>query len=118
MPAERRPLSRTALAWMMVGEWRAHPGRVVTAALAIAIGVALGFAVHLINGSAQNELAQAVRTVNADADLQVHATTPLGFDERLYPALARSPGSRPPALWWSCRRGSGAALPDRWREAA
>ncbi|WP_421931444.1 FtsX-like permease family protein [Phenylobacterium sp.] len=92
MTAERRPLSRTALAWMMVGEWRAHPGRVVTAALAIAIGVALGFAVHLINGSAQNELARAVRTVNADADLQVHATTPLGFDENLYPILARAPG--------------------------
>lgn len=77
---------------MMVGEWRGHPGRVVTAALAIAIGVALGFAVHLINGSAQNELAQAVRSVNADADLQVRATTPLGFDETLYPALARTPG--------------------------
>ena len=92
MPAERQPLSRTALVWMMVGEWRAHPGRVVTAALAIAIGVALGFAVHLINGSAQNELAQAVRTVNADADLQVHAATPRGFDETLYPILARSPG--------------------------
>ncbi|MDO8802112.1 ABC transporter permease [Phenylobacterium sp.] len=109
MPAERRPLSRTALAWMMVGEWRAHPGRVVTAALAIAIGVALGFAVHLINGSAQNELAQAVRTVNADADLQVHATTPLGFDERLYPALARSPGiaAASPVVELSARFGTG-----------
>jgi putative ABC transport system permease protein len=109
MPAERRPLSRTALAWMMVGEWRAHPGRVVTAALAIAIGVALGFAVHLINGSAQNELAQAVRAVNADADLQVHATTPLGFDEMLYPALARSPGvaAASPVVELSARFGAG-----------
>lgn len=92
MTGERRPISRTALTWMMVGEWRAHPGRVVTAALAIAIGVALGFAIHLINGSAQNELAQAVRSVNADADLQVHSVTPLGFDEGLYPRLARWPG--------------------------
>ncbi len=109
MPAERRPLSRTALTWMMVGEWRAHPGRVVTAALAIAIGVALGFAVHLINGSAQNELAQAVRTVNADADLQVHATTPLGFAEALYPALARSPGveAASPVVELSARFGTG-----------
>ena len=109
MPAERRPLSRTALTWMMVGEWRAHPGRVVTAALAIAIGVALGFAVHLINGSAQNELAQAVRTVNADADLQVHSTTPLGFDETLYPALARAPGiaAARPVVELSGRGGTG-----------
>ncbi|WP_340645862.1 ABC transporter permease [Phenylobacterium sp.] len=109
MPAERRPLSRTALTWMMVGEWRAHPGRVITAALAIAIGVALGFAVHIINGSAQNELAQAVRTVNADADLQVHATTPLGFDETLYPALARAPGivAASPVVELSARFGTG-----------
>ena len=92
MPAERRAISRTALAWMMLGEWRAHPGRVVTAALAIAVGVALGFAVHLVNGSAQTELTQAVRTISADADLQVRSTTPLGFDERLYPWLARTPG--------------------------
>lgn len=92
MPAERRPLSRTALAWMTLGEWRAHPGRVVSAALAIAVGVALGFAVHLVNGSAQAELARAVRAVTADADLQVRATSPLGFDEQLYPRLARTPG--------------------------
>nr|QQZ48866.1 ABC transporter permease [Phenylobacterium glaciei] len=94
---------------MMVGEWRAHPGRVVTAALAIAIGVALGFAVHLINGSAQNELAQAVRTVNADADLQVHSTTPLGFNETLYPALARAPGiaAASPVVELSGRFGTG-----------
>ena len=92
MTAERRPISYAALAWMTLGEWRAHPGRVVIAALAIAIGVALGFAVHLINASAQSELARAVRTLNADADLQVRATTPLGFDEQLYPRLAQLPG--------------------------
>ena len=33
----------TAARWMLFGEWRAHPARVVTAALAIAIGVALGY---------------------------------------------------------------------------
>src|SRR5262249_49144689 len=51
-----------------------------------------GFAVHLINASALNEFDRAVRTVNGDADLQVHATTPLGFDETLYPKLARLDG--------------------------
>ena len=70
---------------MMLAEWLAHPGRVVIAGLAIAIGVALGFAVHLINASALSEFDKAVRTVNGDADLQVRAASPLGFDEALYP---------------------------------
>jgi putative ABC transport system permease protein len=77
---------------MAAGEWRAHPSRVAVAALAIAVGVALGFAVHLINASALNEFAQAVRTVNGDADLQVRSGGPEGFGEGLYPRLARIPG--------------------------
>ena len=31
--------SALAIRWMVGGEWRAHPGRVVVAALAIAIGI-------------------------------------------------------------------------------
>src|ERR1700680_4321646 len=81
----------TAMRWMLSGEWGAHPGRVLVAAFAIAIGVALGFAVHLINASALNEFAQAVRTVNGDADFVVHSVTPLGFRQDLYPKLARLP---------------------------
>ncbi len=81
-----------ALRWAILGEWRAYPARVVLAALAIAIGVALGFAVHLINASALTEFDRAIRTVNGDADLQVHATSAVGFDEALYPRLARLSG--------------------------
>lgn len=81
-----------AARWMAAGEWRAHPGRVVTAALAIAIGVALGFAVHLINASALNEFGRAIQAVNGEADLRVRAAAPSGFDEALYPRLARAPG--------------------------
>jgi putative ABC transport system permease protein len=77
---------------MIVGEWRARPGRVILAALAIAVGVALGFAVHLVNRSALDEFGQAIRAVNGEADLQVHATAAAGFDEALYPRLARAPG--------------------------
>ena len=80
-----------AARWMAAGEWRAHPGRVVTAALAIAVGVALGFAVHLINASALNEFGRAVRTVNGEADLRVRAVA-RGFDEMLYSRLARTDG--------------------------
>ncbi len=85
-------ISPVATRWMILGEWRAHPARAILAALAIAIGVALGLAVHLINASALGEFAEAIRTVNGDADLQVHATGPLGFGETLYPSLARLPG--------------------------
>ncbi len=85
-------ISRQAMRWMIFGEWRAYPGRVIVTAIVIAVGVALGFAVHLINASALNEFARAIRTVNGDADLQVQSTTPLGFDEALYPTLARLEG--------------------------
>ncbi len=90
--ADPRRASGTALRWMIAGEWKAYPARVLLAALAIAIGVALGFAVHLINASALTEFDRAIRTVNGDADLQVRARSPQGFDQRLYPRLARLPG--------------------------
>jgi putative ABC transport system permease protein len=73
-----------ALGWLIIGEWRHHPGRIFLAVVAIAIGVALGFAVHLINGSALTAFGQAVSTVNGAADLQVKASSGLGFDEALY----------------------------------
>ncbi|HYM18199.1 MAG TPA: ABC transporter permease [Micropepsaceae bacterium] len=85
-------MSGVAARWMLLGEWRAHPGRLIIAALSIAVGVALGFAVHLINASALSEFARAVKTVNGDADLQVHAAGPEGFDEGLYAKLARIEG--------------------------
>lgn len=75
--------------WLVAGEWRAHPMRFLLAGLAIAVGVALGFAVHVINRSAADAFGEAVRSVSGDADLQVRAASPLGFDERLYPRLFR-----------------------------
>jgi putative ABC transport system permease protein len=92
MTADQNPMSLVAARWMIAGEWSAHPARVILAAFAIAVGVALGFAVHLINASALNEFSRAIKTVNGDAELQVHAVTPLGFEETLYPKLARFPG--------------------------
>ena len=58
-------LSGQAMRWMIAGEWRAYPARVLLAALAIAIGVALGFAVHLINTSALTEFDRAVRSAES-----------------------------------------------------
>ena len=73
-----------ALRWLIAGEWRQHPGRIAIAVIAIAVGVALGFAVHLINGSALTAFGQAVNTVNGAADLKIEAASRLGFDEALY----------------------------------
>jgi putative ABC transport system permease protein len=81
-----------ALRWLIAGEWRQHPARIAIAVIAIAVGVALGFAVHLINGSALMAFGQAVNTVNGAADLTIKASTSLGFDEALYARVVRIDG--------------------------
>ena len=83
---------RLALRWLIAGEWHFHPARFGLTAVAIAVGVALGFAVHLVNGSALAAFDGAMRGVNGAAELSVRATSPLGFDETLYPRVALAPG--------------------------
>lgn len=65
--------------------------RTLLSAAGIALGVALGFAVHLVNGAALNEFSLAVRSMAGDADLEVRGGRG-GFAETLYPELARLPG--------------------------
>ncbi|HYD59292.1 MAG TPA: FtsX-like permease family protein [Noviherbaspirillum sp.] len=74
--------------WLMFGEWRAHPVRALIAGLAIALGVALGFSIHLINTAAYNEFSAAVKSLSGEADLQVRGTQAY-FDEQVYGQLAR-----------------------------
>lgn len=69
-------MGRLALRWLIVGDWRAQPARIFMAIIAIGIGVALGFAVHLVNGSALSAFGGAIRALNGAADLQVKATSP------------------------------------------
>ncbi len=83
--------ARPAL-WLVLGEWRAQPLRVAAAVFAIAVGVALGFAVHLVNQAALASFAGAVHSVAGSADLQIEARTPQGFAESLYPRIAHVPG--------------------------
>jgi putative ABC transport system permease protein len=64
--------------------------RTALSALAIALGVALGYAVQLINQAAVNELAQGVQTLSGEADLEVRGPRG-GFDEAIYPRIARMP---------------------------
>jgi putative ABC transport system permease protein len=65
--------------------------RTALSVVAIALGVALGYAVQLINAAAVNELVQGVQTLSGDADLEVRGPRS-GFAEALYPLLARRPG--------------------------
>ena len=66
-------------------------GRTLLSVLAIALGVALGYAVDLINRAAVNELAAGVRALSGEADLEVRGSRE-GFPEALYARLARLPG--------------------------
>jgi putative ABC transport system permease protein len=97
---------------MVRGEWRAHPVRTLVAILAIAVGVALGFAVHLVNRSALAEFDTAVRSVSGSADLRVEAVSARGFDEALYPRIARLPelSAVSPVVEVSARTGDGRSL--------
>jgi len=67
-----------------------HKGRLAVSVLAIALGVALGYAVQLINNVALNEFSQAVRALAGEADLEIRGPR-AGFDELLYPRIARQP---------------------------
>ncbi|MCA1857770.1 FtsX-like permease family protein [Massilia oculi] len=84
------PASTLLARWLLFGEWRAHPVRALLAVAAIAVGVAMGFAIHLINAAAFNEFSAAVKSLSGQADVQVAAREPL-FDEAVYAQLAADP---------------------------
>jgi putative ABC transport system permease protein len=60
-------------------------------AAGIALGVALGYGVHLVNRAAVSDVAAAVRALAGEADLEVRGGR-TGFPEDLYPKIARLPG--------------------------
>src|SRR5574340_616807 len=63
-------------------------GRALLAALAIAFGIALGYAVELIDHAALAELDAGTALLAGAADLEVRGPR-AGFAETLYPKLAR-----------------------------
>ncbi|MGR4867357.1 FtsX-like permease family protein [Variovorax sp. LARHSF232] len=71
-------------------ELRHHPWRNAAAVVAVMLGVALAFSVHLINASALDEFASAVRSVNGQPDLELRAAQG-GFDEALFSRVAGHP---------------------------
>ncbi|MDM0119449.1 FtsX-like permease family protein [Variovorax arabinosiphilus] len=71
-------------------ELRHHPWRNAAAVVAVMLGVALAFSVHLINASALDEFSSAVRSVNGQPDLELRAAQG-SFDEALFARVARHP---------------------------
>jgi len=76
--------------WLALGQWRAAPGRTLVSIVAVAIGVALALAIHLVNASALEEFRQAIATINGEAHAQVRARRE-GLDEALLAQLADPP---------------------------
>src|SRR2546427_359518 len=75
---------------LLLGSHRPR-GRALLSVLGIALGVALGYGVYLVNRAAVDELAAAVRGLGGEADLEVRAGRG-GVPELLYLAIARLPG--------------------------
>ncbi|QDQ28483.1 FtsX-like permease family protein [Chitinimonas arctica] len=63
----------------------AQPGRSLACLLAILVGVALGYAIHLINHSAVSEFSQAATSLSGSADLSVRGA----LSDSLYARLAQ-----------------------------
>ncbi len=75
---------------LLVGPLLTNRLRVLLSVLAIALGVALGYAIQLINRAAIDEFGRAARVLSGEADLTVRGAQ-RGFPESVYPLLARDP---------------------------
>lgn len=71
-------------------EVRHHAWRSAAAVLAVMLGVALAFSVHLINASALDEFASAARSAGGQPDVELRAAQG-GMDEALYGRIANDP---------------------------
>ncbi len=74
--------------------WSAHaarrPGRLLMSIAVVAIGVALGLGVNLVNHSALAEFQASLARINGEADLSLHARIGT-LDDRVYERIARDP---------------------------
>ena len=78
------------LAWRwIVAAWRSHPWRQGAALLAVALGVALGLSVHLINEAALGEFEAAARSANGQPDASLRCEP--ACDDALVDAVAALP---------------------------
>jgi putative ABC transport system permease protein len=72
---------------LLLAQVREQPMRLLITVLAIALGVALGAAVFLVNSAALNEFGLATKRLVGEADIVIRGPRE-GFSEQLFPALA------------------------------
>ena len=106
---------RSLLSTFSWQELRQHPWRNAAAVLAVMLGVALAFSVHLINASALSEFSSAVRSVNGQPDLELRAVQG-DFDESLFAAVASHLAGRNPQ--WRALAGAPGAVRGERADAA
>jgi putative ABC transport system permease protein len=75
---------------LFFSQLREQPGRLCITVVAIALGVALGTAVYLVNSAALNEFGLATKRLVGESDLIVRGARE-GFPEQLFAQLARNP---------------------------
>ncbi|MDP1901576.1 MAG: ABC transporter permease [Rubrivivax sp.] len=75
---------------LILREWRHHPWRHGVALLAVALGVALAYSVHLINTSALHEFSAAVNAASGEPDLSLRGPRQ-GFSDALWERVAADP---------------------------
>ncbi len=75
---------------LLSAQLRESPLRLSVTVLAIAVGLALGVSVYLVNGAALNEFGLAAKRLVGEADIVVRGPRE-GFSEQLFVQLARDP---------------------------
>ena len=78
---------------LLRSQWREQPARLAVTVLSIALGVALGAAVYIVNTTALNEFGLATQRLVGEADIVIRGPRE-GFAERLYAELAQDPAVR------------------------
>src|SRR6202167_4807241 len=73
---------------LLLAQIREQPARLLVTVLAIALGVALGAAVYLVNNAALNEFGLATKRLVGEADVVVRGPRE-GFSEQLFTRLAK-----------------------------
>lgn len=82
-----------ALRILFLAQLRQQPGRLIIMGVVIALGVALGTSVYLVNATAVDEFTAASRRLVGEADVIIRGSG-AGFSESLYPEMALDPRVR------------------------
>ena len=75
---------------LLLAQIREQPGRFLVTILALALGVALGSSVYLVNTAALNEFGLATKRLVGEADVVIRGPRE-GFSEQLFVNLAHNP---------------------------